>query len=106
MDSSRGSYLLGFDNADLSDVAFQNVKLYFHRENPEDDRFPCNYSDVRDKKAAFYLKKAKNVRFENVRFVCEEGLFDHELLCEETENVALVDSDVAVSHVKKKVVET
>ena len=62
----RPSYLLGFDNGPVSDITFRDLDMIFTPEDSANHRFPTCWGDVGDKDAAFFVRQAENVTFQNL----------------------------------------
>lgn len=62
----RPAYLLGFDGSMVNNIIFTDIDLHMAKENSENDRYPCNWGDAKDKQTAFYVRDSKNVRFDRV----------------------------------------
>lgn len=77
--------ILGFDGAECTDITFNNFTLNFTHQNVEDDRYFGTYSDLKIENSVLYLKKAKNVTFNN--FIINKDDLEYNVLTEECENI-------------------
>jgi len=92
----RGSYLIGFDNSTVSNISFRNMRMYFSGEDKGNGRYRCNWIDVRDKKAAFYIRRTGDVVFENVTFEhAESSDFVCDIMSENCQNLQLIRTNAA-----------
>lgn len=83
--TNRECYILGFENALCSDITFNNSKLEFIPENPDHDRFPCDFPDVGKHNCAFYINKADNIAFNNFQIDKKDHL-EHSVFLENSKN--------------------
>lgn len=84
----RMNTLMGFANTTVANVSFSNMDIFFAKEDPQNDRFPCNWTHVKGREAAFFVRDAEDVTFKNVRFFRESELaFGEDLLTERCENL-------------------
>ncbi len=72
----RAAYLLGFDGATVENIRFSDMDLHLSKEDPQNDRYPCNWSSAKDKYTAFYVRDAKNVTFDRVQVFCTNDTVD------------------------------
>lgn len=79
--------VLGFDGGSCSDITFNNSTLNFTSENINDDRYFGTYSDLKTENSVFYIKKAKNITFNN--FIINKNNLKHDVFTEECENVTI-----------------
>lgn len=85
--TNKCCYILGFGEAFCSDIEFNNSKLTFTPQI-NDERYKCDYSDIEEKDCVLFIRKAKNIKFNN--FTVEKGhYFNYDILKEETENVTV-----------------
>ena len=79
MNGNRSNYILGFENSEMSDIVFNNVKFTAYKENKDNDRYTNGRWDINEKKSIFFIDKAKDIMFNNCsfyrddseRFVCD-----------------------------------
>lgn len=83
--TNRCCYILGFDNAECTDITFNNSKLEFTPENKNNPRYNCNYSGMKDYGCAFYINRANNITFNNFT-VDKKDYLKYDVLTEKTEN--------------------
>ena len=88
----RMNTLIGFANTTVSNISFSNMDVFFAKEDPKNDRFPCNWTRVEGCDAAFLVRDAEDVTFKNVRFFHEDELsFEKDLLIERCENLRVLE---------------
>ena len=84
----RMNTLMGFANTTVSNISFSNMDVFFAKEDPANERFPCNWTRVRGRTAAFFVRDAEDVTFKNVRYFYEdEPSFSESLLTERCKNL-------------------
>ena len=68
--SRRCNYILGFDNAEISDVTFVNSKFYRLPEDSDNDRAKCEFANsiIRNCDEHFYVDGVNGEVFKNCEF--------------------------------------
>lgn len=72
----RPACLLGFEGANIENIRFSDMDLHLFSEDPQNDRYPCNWSGAKDKRTAFYVQDVQNVTFDRIQVFCTEDTAD------------------------------
>ena len=90
-ESDRMSYILGFDNGEISNIKFKDIDMHYYKENPDNPRFPCNNNDIKNKDAAFFIDDTDNVSLKNVEFYGTKELFKQDIFTDNCSNFKVTD---------------
>jgi polygalacturonase len=71
--SNRSNYILGFENSEMCDIVFSNVKFSIIDEKRDNDRYINGRWDIEEKKSIIYAEKANNVTFKECEFSRKES---------------------------------
>ena len=85
------SYILGFDNGEISNIKFKDIDMHYYKENPDNPRFPCNNNDIKNKDAAFFIDDTDNVSLKNVEFYGTKELFKQDIFTDNCSNFKVTD---------------
>ena len=90
--SLRPSYVMGFAGGRISDVRFSDIYMHMAKEDPQSDRFPCNWNSASGKGAAFFAADAERLTLERMHFDFEgENLFGETVKAEGCEGIRISD---------------
>lgn len=88
--TNRRCYILGFGNTFCTDFEFNNSKIKFVPENDEERR-KCDYTNDVEREnndCLMFIRKAKNIKFNNVVFEHSNN-FGNDILENEAENITV-----------------
>ncbi len=92
--TQRCCYLLGFENASFSGIRFSDTEFSYTPEDPDNERFICNWSGINYKNAVIYMKKAENVAFNNCRFT--ENSLSEDIISIDSAKPSLFNTDCRI----------
>jgi len=90
----RMSYIVNFENGEISNIKFNNLEFNYHSEDPKNPQFPCNNNDIPYKDTAFYINDAKQIKFFNTVFSGTKDIFGHDIAKNKSADVIINNSEI------------